>query len=357
MTGPVGIQANLIGEDATVLSAVERMDAVRRKLLLVVDDDGRLRGALTDGDIRRGLMRRVSVEAPVTEIMNRTPVALKAGVRDRAALRRLEALGVSLAPVVDDQGRVTGLYPDAVGPARPRDNLVVIMAGGRGVRLAPLTRDCPKPMLKVAGRPLLETIIERLRAEGFRRIRLAVNYLAEVIEDHFGDGSALDVEIRYLREDHPRGTAGALSLLDEPVEAPMLVMNGDVLTRVGFGDLIDFHQGLGAEATLCVREHSFQSPHGVAETDGPRLVSLKEKPTFRWLANAGIYCLDPAALARVPAEGRFDMPDLLAGLAADGRLVGAFPLHEYWLDIGRPPDFETAQQDFATLFPEPAPLS
>lgn len=350
MTRPGDLGANLIGPETSILDAVARMDAARRKLLLVVDGERRLLGALTDGDIRRGLMRRLPMEAPVREVMNPDPVALTAGSSDLTALARLEERGVSLAPVVDARGRVVGLYPDAVGTASARDNLVVIMAGGRGARLAPLTQTCPKPMLKVAGRPLLETIIERLQAQGFGRFRLAVNYLAEVIEDHFGDGAAMGAEIRYLREDHPRGTAGALSLLDEPVQAPMLVMNGDVLTRVNFSDLIDFHSDLSAEATLCVREHSFQSPHGVAETDGPRLLTLREKPTFRWLANAGIYCLDPGVLGRIPREGPYDMPELLAGLAAEGRTVGAFPIHEYWLDIGRPPDFETAQTDFQALF-------
>lgn len=350
MTRPGDIAGNLVGPETPLLEAIGRMDAARRKILLVVDADRRLLGAVTDGDIRRGLMRRLAMEAPVREVMNPDPVSLKTGASDRAALRRLQERGVTLAPVVDAKGRVTGLYPDSLAPARARDNLVVIMAGGRGARLAPLTQTCPKPMLKVAGRPLLQTIIERLQAQGFGRFRLAVNYLAEMIEDHFGDGSAMGAEIRYLREDHPRGTAGALSLLDEPVDGPMLVMNGDVLTRVGFGDLIDFHTDLQAQASLCVREHSFQSPHGVAETDGPRLVSLREKPTFRWQANAGIYCLDPGVLGRIPAEGVYDMPDLLGALAAEGRTVGAFPIHEYWLDIGRPPDFETAQADFRALF-------
>ena len=351
MTPPGDISGNLLGPDASLLSAIERMDAVRRKLILIVDDERRLLGAVTDGDIRRGLMRRLTMDSPVREVMNPDPVALKAGGSEAEAVLSLSERGVTLAPVLDREGRVIGLYPDTVGAAAARDNLVVIMAGGRGVRLAPLTQHCPKPMLKVAGRPLLETIIERLRAQGFGRFRLAVNYLAEMIEDHFGDGSAMGVEIQYLREDNPRGTAGALSLLTDPPGGPMLVMNGDVLTRMSFGDLIDFHAEQGARASLCVREHAFQTPHGVAEVDGTRLVSLREKPTFRWLANAGVYCLDPSVLARVPAEGLYDMPELLAALAADGETVGAYPIHEYWLDIGRPPDFESAQNDFDAIFP------
>ncbi len=350
MTRAGDIAGNLLAPDAPLLQAIERMDAVRRKLILVVDDDGRLLGTVSDGDIRRGLMRRLTMDAAVREVMNTTPVALKIDGADADAMRRLSDRGVRLAPVLDRRDRVVGLYPDAVGVSTARDNLVVIMAGGRGVRLAPLTQTCPKPMLKVAGRPLLETIIERLQAQGFSRFRLAVNYLAEVIEDHFGDGSTMGVEIQYLREDHPRGTAGALSLVRDAITRPILVMNGDVLTRMAFGDLVDFHIEHGARATLCVREHQFQAPHGVADVEGVRMTALREKPTFRWLANAGVYCLDGDVLERIPAQGPYDMPELLAALASDGEMVGAYPIHEYWLDIGRPPDFESAQSDFGSVF-------
>ena len=346
MSEASGLDRNLLPAETPLLAAIERMDAVRQKLLLIVDDQSRLVGTVSDGDIRRGLMRRLSMDAPVSEVMNRDPVALRAGASEAQALRRLSERGVTLAPVLDPQARVIGLYPAGLGVQTARDNLVVIMAGGRGARLAPLTQHCPKPMLKVSGRPLLETIIERLKAQGFSRFRLAVNYLAEVIEDHFGDGSAMDVDIRYLRETEPRGTAGALSLLDEPAGAPLLVMNGDVMTRLNFSELLDFHAEHAALATLCVREQRFQAPHGVVEADGPRLISLREKPTFQWLANAGIYCLDPSVLGRIPTSGPYDMPELLAALAAEGRMVGAYPIHEYWLDIGRPPDFELAQKDF-----------
>ncbi|WP_269515467.1 nucleotidyltransferase family protein [Brevundimonas subvibrioides] len=343
MTSLDPIAGNLLHPDTRLLEAIERMDAVRRKLIVVVDDDRRLLGTVSDGDIRRGLMRRLAMDAAVSAVMNRDPVAVAVAGTEADAMARLAERGVSLAPLLDDHGRVVGLYPDTAIATKARDNLVVIMAGGRGVRLAPLTQTCPKPMLKVAGRPLLESIIERLRDQGFSRFRLAVNYLAEVITDHFGDGSSMGVEIDYLREDHPRGTAGALSLLREPVTAPLVVLNGDVLTRLAFGDLIDFHQEHGAVATLCVREHQFQAPHGVAEIDGVRLTSLREKPTFRWQANAGIYCLDGTLLSRIPRDGPFDMPELLSALAGDGERVCAYPMHEYWLDIGRPPDFESAQ--------------
>ncbi len=344
------IADNLLGPEATLLEAVRRLDAVRRKLVLVVDQERRLLGALSDGDVRRALMRQADMAGPVAGVMNAEPVVLAPGVSEAETVRLLAERGWSLAPIVDRRGRVIGLYPDALPSSAERDELVVIMAGGRGARLAPLTQNTPKPMLKVAGRPLLEAIIERLRAQGFRRFRLAVNYLAEVIEDHFGDGSGFGVEIEYLREDHPRGTAGALSLLPQRPDRPLLVMNGDVLTRVDFGELLRFHEDLGAAASLCVREQTFQAPHGVVEADGPRLTSLREKPTFRWLANAGIYGLSPAALDHVPSQGPFDMPELLAALADRGEVVGVYPIHEYWLDIGQPPDFELAQTEATRLY-------
>ena len=343
------VALNVLTQGSSILEAVARLDQARRKLILVTDDDGRLVGTVSDGDVRRGLMRRIDMAGPITQVMNADPVALKEGQPEATARKRLAERGVSVAPVVDRDGRVLGLYPDVSAFAAERDNLVVIMAGGRGVRLAPLTQTCPKPMLKVAGRPVLETIIERMRAQGFRRFRLAVNYLAEMIEGHFGDGDGFGVEIDYLRETDPRGTAGALSLLAERPDEPFIVMNGDVLTRTVFGDLLDFHDEHRAAATVCVREHHFKAPHGVIETDGPLMVSVREKPTFRWLANAGIYCLSPEALDRVPATGAYDMPELLAALHAAAQPVAAFPIHEYWLDLGQHPDFELAQTEFPTV--------
>lgn len=340
----------LLSDQATLREAIERLDAVRGQLVVVIDEAGRLRGSLTDGDVRRALLRMTPMEAGVEAAMNAEPVAVRRGQNPAEIQAELDVRGATQAPVIDRAGRVVGLYPEHYGDAGDRDNLVVIMAGGRGARLAPLTRHTPKPMLTISGRPLLETIIERLRDQGFRRFRLAVNYLAEVIEGHFGDGSAFDVEISYLRETEPRGTAGALALLDEPLDAPFLVMNGDVLTRLDFGQLLDFHGDHEAAATVCVREHRFEAPFGVVETEGHRLVSIREKPTFRWFANAGIYVLGPDALKQVPDAGHYDMPTLLAALSDRGDTVGAFPIHEYWIDIGRPPDFELARSDYEAVF-------
>ncbi|MFN7534757.1 MAG: nucleotidyltransferase family protein [Brevundimonas sp.] len=342
-----GLEANLVAPEAPLVEAIGRLDAARQKLIVLVDPEGRLVGTVSDGDVRRGLLRGVRLEDQVRAVANLAPLTIPAkGEAAAVTRRRLEERGVAMAPVVDAAGRVVGLFPDAPATPAERDNLVVIMAGGRGVRLAPLTHTCPKPMLKVGGRPLLETILERLRARGFRRFRLAVNYLAEIITDHFGDGSAFGVEIDYLREEAPLGTAGALSLLKEPLDAPLLVMNGDLLTRVDFGGLLDFHRDHGGDATLCVRRERMQAAFGVVETDGDRFMTgLVEKPTYEWLVNCGIYALSPRALDILPPGERFDMTDALKRLADDGRGVGVFPLHEDWLDVGRPDDLETARRE------------
>jgi NDP-sugar pyrophosphorylase family protein len=224
------------------------------------------------------------------------------------------------------------------------------MAGGKGTRLAHLTQTCPKPMLKVGDKPLLETIIERFRAQGFSNFCISLNYLGDMISDHFGDGGPWDVKITYVREDEPRGTAGALSLLENRPVDPIIVLNGDILTRMDFGALLAFHREHEAAATVCLREYRFQVPYATVELDGPRIQRLLEKPVQSYLVNAGVYCLDPEVLGLVPREGRVDMPDLLNALMEQGRPVGSFPIHEYWLDIGQMQDFHTAQTDYRRLF-------
>ncbi len=330
---------------------VEVIDRGAAQITLVIDAERRLLGTVTDGDIRRALLRGMQLNTPVDRIMHRDFRVLPASATEKEALALMRRETLHQIPALDEQGRVVRLFllEELIKP-KARCNPVVIMAGGKGQRLRPLTENCPKPMLRVGGKPLLEIILEQCIEAGFQDFYLAVNYLKEQIQDHFGDGKRWQARIHYLEEDQPLGTAGALSLIPRRPSEPLLVLNGDVLTRVDYSRLLRFHAEHAAAATLCVREHSFQSPHGVAETDGPRMISLREKPTFRWLANAGVYCLDGSVLSRIPSQGPYDMPELLASLASDGEMVGAYPIHEYWLDIGRPPDFESAQTDFGAVF-------
>jgi dTDP-glucose pyrophosphorylase len=326
----------------TVRETIRRIDGSSTQIALVVDADGRLLGTITDGDIRRGLLKGVSLDDPASAIMNASPTCARPDESREVILARMKAKSLHQIPVVDTERRVVGLEVlDELLAAR-RDNWVVLMAGGRGTRLRPLTDETPKPLLRVGAKPILETILGSFIEQGFSRFFLAVNYRADMVRSHFGDGSRWGVEIGYLSEQSPLGTAGALSLLPSRPASPLLVMNADLLTRVGFGHMLDFHRAQGAVATMGVREYDFQVPFGVVKIKGQSILSIEEKPTHRFFVNAGIYVLSPETLDLVPQGRHFDMPELFEALIAKGRETAVFPVREYWIDIGRMDDFEKA---------------
>ncbi len=340
----------VVPADTPLLEAIAALDATGLQILLVVDDDGLLIGTVTDGDVRRGILAQRPLDGPVAAVMHRAPTTRPARVGHNEARRAMRDARVRQLPLLDDDGRPAGLelLDDGTTPERP--NAVVIMAGGLGKRLRPLTEELPKPLLRVGGRALLETIIEAFADHGFRRFFLSVNYRAAQVEEHFGDGSRLGVAIDYLREDEFLGTAGALSLLPEAPADPVVVMNGDILTRVDFGQLVEFHARTGADMTMCVREYDVEVPYGVVEVDGEQVTSLVEKPITRHFINAGIYVLAPGLLATIAPGQRLDMTDLADRILERGGTLSAFPIREYWLDIGHLEDFERAQADFAEHF-------
>lgn len=341
----------LISPAASVRDAVRAIDAGGIEIALVVDSAGRLLGAVTDGDIRRGLLAGNALDQPVELVMNAKPRTITRLQPEDDALKIMRRVSIRQVPVVDDDGFVVGLHwQDDLQKPGVDDVWVVLMAGGQGMRLRPLTEGLPKPMIPVGGRPLLETIVRNFRAQGYRRFFMAVNYMGEVIREHFGDGHKLGVEIEYLVEDRRMGTAGALSLLPRRPTDPVIVMNGDLLTTVNFRQLVDFHREHGARATMCVREYTQQVPYGVVQTVGSRLTSIVEKPTQTYFVNAGIYVVDPSALVLLPERAAFDMPQLFDAITGSGSMAGAFPIHEYWLDIGRLEDLERAKSDFGKIF-------
>ena len=338
-------------ESATLRDAIAIIDAGGLQLCLVVDGQMRLLGTVSDGDVRRAVLREVSLESAAVEIMNRHPTVARMEDDRDELFAIMRARQLHRLPLVDTNGRLIGLESiDQIIDRPRRDNVAVLMAGGLGQRLLPLTVDTPKPMLKVGGRPILETILLNLIDHGFERIFISVNYKAEMIKDYFGDGSKWNVQIAYLEERSRRGTAGALALLPQRPAEPFLVMNGDLLTKANFSHLMDFHSQQCAVATMCVREHSFQIPYGVVDIDHHRIRRIEEKPRQHVYANAGIYVLAPEVLDLVPADAVFDMPSLFEGLVAAGREAVAFPLREYWLDVGHHADFARAQGDFAGEF-------
>ncbi len=334
------------------MAVMKAIDEGSSKIALVVDGEGKLLGTVTDGDVRRAIIRSIGLDQPVEKIMNRKPTTALGNTPGEVVIATLRQHSLQHMPLLDSQGRVEGLaILDELVRPRLHDNVAVLMAGGRGRRLQPLTDDCPKPMLSIGGKPLLETILLKLIEFGSRRFYLSVNYKAEIVERHFGDGSAWGVDIRYLREPQPLGTAGSLSLLPELPEKPLIVMNGDLLTKVNFDDLVEFHGAQGSRATMAVRDYHLEVPYGVVKLKDFSVVEIAEKPVHHFFVNAGVYVLDPQVLSYIPRQSYFDMPMLFQEILARQEQVTAFPLREYCLDVGRPDDFEKANLDFERIFP------
>ncbi|MBI2789642.1 MAG: nucleotidyltransferase family protein [Elusimicrobia bacterium] len=338
---------------ATLRDAMNVMTKHRVGLALVVGPDRRLLGVAADIDIRRALLKGAKLTSPVVKAMNRRPVTVSSLATREEIAAAFRAHPKSHLPIVDARRRLTGLAALVEYATIPRryPNRVVVMAGGAGKRLRPLTANTPKPMLRLGDKPILEHVLEQMIAAGFTRFSFTVNYLAEQIERHFGDGSRWGAEIEYVRETRPLGTAGALGLLKHPGTEPLLVLNGDILTKVDFPALIEFHRAEKGLATICVKHHEIQVPYGVVEHAGKRLTRFVEKPTQRFLVNAGIYVLDPRALAGLPKRRACDMPEFLERIRRGRRGgVACFPIQEYWLDIGGPKEFSRAEKDYEDLF-------
>jgi dTDP-glucose pyrophosphorylase len=344
-------RATLVRSDQSVLDALAAIDRGTLQIALVVDDARRLQGVVTDGDIRAHILKGLPLDKPVASLMNSNPVVASPAASRGELLTSLRAHSIHQLPLVDDGRCVVGLVTlDELLDAGTQPNLVVLMAGGAGNRLRPLTADTPKPMLRVGERPILETIILQFKEYGFRRFIITKHYLGDQIVEHFGDGVRLDAEISYLSETEPLGTAGALSLLQERPMQPFFVMNGDLLTKLNFASLMSFHQTSDAPMTLCVREHSLTIPYGVTEIAHDRVVGLIEKPTYRHMVNAGIYACNPEILDLVPRNSPSTMVDMVQLLIGKGRPPAVFPIHEYWVDIGRHPDFQRANADYEQVF-------
>jgi dTDP-glucose pyrophosphorylase/CBS domain-containing protein len=337
-----------VSPTATVREALEAITKNGRQAVLVVGADGRLAGIVTDGDARRGMLRGASLDGVVTEVMNAHPVVGAAGLAKDEAVALMRRRSLRHLPLVDDARRlVEVLFLDDILRPAPLPNAAVIMAGGAGRRLAPLTATTPKPLLKVGGKPLLEIMIERLRDTGVREVIVTVHYMSELIEAHLGDGSRLGVRVRYVREMQARGTAGSLREIGPLVDAPFFLVNGDILTKCDFRALLDFHQRHGAAMTVGTVPYTVDLPYGVLDVEGEQLAGVKEKPRLDFVVNSGIYVVAPAAVAFVPADTPFDVPDLIRTLTASGQRVVAFPIREYWLDVGRMDDFRKADRDVA----------
>ncbi|QDV17396.1 D-glycero-alpha-D-manno-heptose 1-phosphate guanylyltransferase [Gimesia panareensis] len=341
----------LISATADITEAIRAIEAGKKGIAVIVDSGQQLQGVITDGDVRRGLLSGLRLQDSATQIMNRRPTKADAGMSQASLVELLESSGLEAMPLVNADNQVVEVVLLS-GLTRKSDtghasgfSCALIMAGGEGRRLLPLTENLPKPLVEVGGMPLIERQVRRLATAGVERIYIAVNYLAEMIEAHLGDGSRFGTEIQYLREREKLGTAGALSLIEETPTGPLLLMNGDVFTSINYQSLLDFHQKHAAVLTVAAIDYHVEIPYGVIKTEGPFAVRLEEKPSQQFLCNAGIYALSPEAVSQVPRNQPFNMTDLIESNLTSEPGVAVFPVHEYWSDIGTPAELDKARTE------------
>ncbi len=343
------------GPQRSIGDIIKILDSTGYGIVIIVDESNILLGTITDGDLRRAILKRVSFDLPCGKICNYSPVYAKQGA-SREEIKYLfdnnvKMFSLDQIPLLDDVGRVVGLElrKDYMIEAK-KDNIVVIMAGGLGSRLSPLTLNCPKPLLNIAGKPVLEILLARLIEEGFINFLISVNYKANMIQEKIGNGQNWGVNIDYVFENQKLGTAGPLSLMLDQLTESFFVINSDILTKVNFSKMLEFHHHLHSDATVCIREHEHIVPYGVVELSDHRLVHIQEKPVYNCFVSTGIYVLSPSVLEYLPSNVYFDMNQLLSCLLGHSKAVNSYPIHEYWIDIGKMEDLERAHQEYQAMF-------
>ncbi len=344
-------KSTLIKPSDSILDAIKVIDSSELQIGLVVEKNMHLLGTVTDGDIRRAILNGFTTDKPVRDIMTKDYSFVNENESKENIITLMKHKKIRHLPVLNADGHIVDLKMliDMINPGYS-ENYVVLMAGGQGTRLRPLTEECPKPMLRVGDKPIIETIIENLKEYGLYKFLISVNYKAKIIMDYLMDGRKLGVDIKYLEEKDELGTAGALSLIPFQPKDTLIVMNADVLTKVNFQQLLDFHKQQEAFATMCVREYQFQVPYGVVKIKDQNIDSVDEKPLHKFFVNAGIYVIEPRVLDYVPKDQYFDMPNLYEKLIEDKKVTTAFPIREYWIDIGKPGDYKQANGDYCELF-------
>ena len=338
-------------QNATIKEALGIIDSGAMQIALVVDDNDKLLGTLTDGDIRRGILRGLDLDSSIETIVFKEPAIAKISSTKEEILKIALSKKLHQIPIVDDNGIVLDLkeIEELVEP-KIKTSRVILMVGGLGTRLRPLTQDTPKPMLKVGNKPILQTIVEKFAEYGFVNITMCVNFNASIIRDYFGDGKEFGVNIDYVLEQKRMGTAGALSLLKERPSEPFFVMNGDLLTNVNFEHIFNYHMLNKATATMCVREYDYEVPYGVVKMNDNKIIEIAEKPVQKFFVSAGIYMLSPEILDLIPKNEFYDMPALFEKLIKLSKNVISFPIREYWLDIGRMEEYQRANEEYKEVF-------
>ena len=343
------IEDIIVKESISILEVLKIIDKSSKQIAIVVDKNNKLLGTISDGDIRRALLKNISLTESVKNIYFQTPTIASINDSREQIINICKLKKIHQIPIVDAKGNLIGLeILDELISKKKKLNKVILMVGGRGTRLQPLTKKTPKPMLEVGNKPILQTIVEKFVEYGYSNIVMCTNYKSQVIKDYFGDGTKFGVSIEYISEEERMGTAGALSLLKEKITEPFFVMNGDLLTNVNFEHLHDFHISNNSLATMCVRDYEFQVPFGVVNIKNTKILSINEKPLQKFFVNAGIYMFNPEVLDFIPKKKFYDMPTLFKKLI--DKQVISFPIREYWLDVGQIEEFEKANQEYHKEF-------
>ena len=347
----MNIEKIKLSPNSTIKEALKIIDSGAVKIALVVDENDKLLGTITDGDIRRAILKGKSLEESIKDVYFKNPITVSIDENKENIINLCVSKKIYQVPVVDKDGKVVKIMLlDEILKPKEYPNRVILMVGGLGTRLRPLTENTPKPMLNVGGKPILQTIIEKFRDYGFKNITLCVNYKAEMIKEYFEDGSKFGVNIDYVIENKRMGTAGALSLLKEKPKEPFFVMNGDILTNINFENMLEYHLEHNSTATMAVREYDFQVPFGVVKMENNEIKAIEEKPTYKFFVSAGIYMLNPECIDYIPKNEFYDMPTLFEDLINDNKKTFSFPIREYWLDIGRIEEYEKAQIEYKRIF-------
>lgn len=343
---PIIWRTALLPLGATIQQAIQSLENSSLQIVIVTRCGDKLAGTLSDGDIRRAFLQGLKLNSQIDGVVNRNPLAVPPDISHDHVLQLMQINKIHQLPIVDKKGVVVGLHVwDTIVAPEALKNTMLIMAGGKGTRLRPHTENCPKPMLEVGGKPMLEHIIERAKADGFQSFVISLHYLGHMVEEYFGDGSRHGVHIDYLREKKPLGTAGCLSILNPRPQLPFIVTNGDVLTDIHYREILDFHVRHSATATMAVRQHEWQNPFGVVKTEGVEIIGFEEKPVHKSHINAGIYALSPDCFDLLVKDEYCDMPTLFTRVQEiKGRAI-VYPMHEPWLDVGRPEDLSKANSE------------
>ena len=335
--------------DEFIQKAIEIIDNYKSKFVIVVNEKYELIGTITDGDVRRGLLKGYKLEDPVRSVMNKEPISINEHEPKKASLELMNKYRLSQLPIINKNKRVIGLrlLNELIHKkSQKKDNLVILMAGGLGKRLRPFTDHTPKPLIEINGKPILEIILENMIYEGFTNFFISINYMADKIIDYFGDGSKWQVSIEYLQEKEPLGTAGSLSLLNVVPNKPIIVLNSDLVTKASFQDMLEFHsQQENSELTMGLVEYDFEIPYGIVRLDDGKIVEMKEKPVQNFFVNAGIYIIEPRVLKEIPHNTYMDMTDVIRNIIDTSKKATAYPIREYWIDIGRLQDLKKANDD------------